>query len=192
MDSLYSDILPPWRSPIVRALHRNRSQPQSQYIQLATRDDLGWVRNRTVVFRGWLNPGSQLKFVTDRRSAKMASLKEFPQAEACWYFTKTREQFRIAGMLRLEMVAEYRRQAWQELSDKARQSFAWPTPGKVRSSDVAFLPSEELDLFNPPDTFGLLILTPIEVDRLELRGNPQNRWRYQLEAGNWTIEEINP
>lgn len=189
---MYSDILPPWRSSLVRALHRNRSQAQSRYIQLATRDDRGWVRNRTVVFRGWLNPGSQLKFVTDRRSAKMASLSEFPQAEACWYFAKTREQFRIAGILRLEMAAEQRRQAWQELSAKARQSFAWPTPGEVRSSDAAFLPSEECERLDPPDTFGLLVLTPIEVDRLELRGNPQNRWRYQFQAGNWTIEEINP
>ena len=66
--------LPPWRSSIARALHRNRSLPNARYVQLATVDRDLRPRNRSLVFRGWLEPGSQVKFVTDVRSTKAIDL----------------------------------------------------------------------------------------------------------------------
>ena len=45
----------------------------------------------------------------------------------------------------------------------------------------------------PLVSFCLLLLESIEVDRLELRGNPQNRWIYlRDDQGNWTEQEVNP
>ena len=41
--------------------------------------------------------------------------------------------------------------------------------------------------------FGLIVLDPIEVDHLELDGNPQNRWIYRRgDAGQRTGSEVNP
>jgi pyridoxamine 5'-phosphate oxidase len=186
-----NNTLPPWRTPLARSLHLNRSLPQSRYLQLATKDDRGLPRNRTVVFRGWLEPESKLQFVTDIRSAKIQVLDRYPEAEVCWYFAKTREQFRIAGLLQLEKEGDNRKRAWQALSEKAQQQFSWPPPGETRAAEIAF-DRGELDALNPPETFGLLLLIPQSVDFLELRGNPQNRWRYELQGREWQIEEINP
>lgn len=189
--------LPPWRSIISGVLHRNRSFPASRYVQLATVDQRGRPANRTVVFRGWRDPASQLQFVTDGRSAlresagtsKAQEIADNPWAEVCWYFAKTREQFRIAGKLQLidahsnEFQVE-RQAVWEQMSDAGKAQFYCPLPGAMRIADTF----GELTLTPAPD-FCLLLLSPVTVDRLELRSNPQSRSRYCLvDDQEWSIE----
>ncbi|KAF3887139.1 MULTISPECIES: Npun_F5749 family FMN-dependent PPOX-type flavoprotein [Nostocales] len=191
--------LAPWRSPLARALHRNRSEPHSRYFQLATVQGDGRPANRTVVFRGFLDDTNQLKIITDTRSQKFDQIKNRAWGEACWYFTSTREQFRLAGELILvdanhfdPKMQKARQMAWQEISDNARLQFAWPDPGEPRSSQEAFSPSPP-DSTLPLANFCLLLLDPVKVDRLELRGDPQNRWCYLLdELQIWSVVEVNP
>jgi pyridoxamine 5'-phosphate oxidase len=189
----------PWRPSLDLALHRNRELPQVRFVQLATlREDLR-PANRTVVFRGLLDPGDRLTFTTDGRSRKAAEVERYPWGEACWYFAKTREQFRIAGRLTLvradhidTALADARERAWRDLSDAARVSFTWPTPGAPRAAWTPF-PRMPPDSANPLPDFCLLVLEPREVDHLELNGAPQNRWRFlREEGGRWAIREINP
>lgn len=195
--------LPPWRSIIAGVLHRNRSLPSARYLQLATVDHRGRPANRTVVFRGWRDPESQLQFVTDARSAlretagisKAAEIASSPWAEVCWYFAKTREQFRIAGKLQLidaqsDGLQPERQAAWDKLSDAGKVQFYWPLPGAARAEEGF----GEYDLApEPPASFCLLLLSPVMVDRLELRGNPQSRSRYcLLDDQEWSIESVNP
>jgi pyridoxamine 5'-phosphate oxidase len=163
----------------------------------------GRPTNRTVVFRGWLDPASQLQFVTDSRSAlraavgtsKAAEIARNPWAEACWYFSKTREQFRIAGTLQLidaenSTYQAARQAAWEKMSTAGRAQFYWPLPGAIRT-DIEYL-AEALDP-EPAQAFCLLLLSPVMVDRLELRGHPQTRSRYCLLADHqWSTESINP
>ena len=191
--------LAPWRSHLAGALHRNRSLPFARYLQLATVRADGRPANRTVVFRGFLEDTNRLKFVTDIRSQKVEEINLYPWGEICWYFPKTREQFRIAGKLIL-VVAEHpntelcswRRIAWQELSEAARVQFAWPHPGENKAAASAF----ELafpDAIEPLANFCLLLLEPKTVDWLELRGEPQNRSLYMLDdVGNWSVRKVNP
>ncbi len=188
--------LPPWRSPLSRALHRNRSLPNSRYVQLATISLQQQPCNRTIVFRGFHDPASQLQFVIDSRSNKAHQIAHNPWAEVCWYFSKTREQFRIKG--RLQLITEdsvesqiARQQAWQQLSKSGREQFAWPLPAAPRDLDLA---SFQVTLANPDQplaNFCLLLLTPTAVDHLELRGEPQNRSQY-LWHGEWSMTAINP
>jgi pyridoxamine 5'-phosphate oxidase len=191
--------LAPWRSPLSRALHRNRSLVYARYLQLATIRADGRPANRTIVFRGFLGDTNQLKFVTDSRSQKADQIDDQSWGEACWYFPQTREQFRLAGQLILVRenysntdLQQARQSAWQELSDAARLQFAWPHPGQTRANSEAFAPPPP----NPTEpllNFCLLLLDPVEVDHLVLRGEPQNRWLYQLDsAGVWLTQEINP
>lgn len=196
-----NSILPPWRSPIARALHRNRSLPHARYLQLATVDGHNRPTNRTLVFRGWLEPESQLKFVTDIRSQKAMNLASGSSewAEICWYFPKTREQFRVSGTLLLvtancATVSHHkaRQEAWQQMSDGGRISFAWANPGASRSVEPEAFNPPQPDLQQPLDNFCLLLLTPVAVDHLELRGEPQNRYRYELVSGGWVMQPINP
>lgn len=191
--------LAPWRSPLSRALHRNRSLPYARYLQLATVREDGRPANRTVVFRGFVDDTNQLKFVTDSRSDKATELKYRTDCEACWYFPNTREQFRIAGSLVLiaqdcidSSLQTARQQAWQELSDAARLQFAWPHPGKPRAEAAAFNP-EPPSSTDPLPPFCLVLLDPQQVDHLELRGEPQNRCLYQLNGDQtWSSQAINP
>jgi pyridoxamine 5'-phosphate oxidase len=188
--------LPPWRSPLSRALHRNRSLPQARYLQLATINLQGHPRNRTLVFRGWLEPDSQLQMVTDCRSTKVAEIAQHPQGAICWYFPKTREQFRLSGSLDLidsqsPLGQVERQQVWQQLSSKAQEQFAWPSPGTALQNSQP-LASISIEQSQPSDNFGLLLLSPINVDHLELRGEPQNRWSYSLVAGEWLQLAVNP
>jgi pyridoxamine 5'-phosphate oxidase len=189
-----------WRSPLARALHKNRSLPYARYFQLATVRADGLPANRTVVFRGFLDDTNQLKIITDSRSQKADQIQHQSWGEACWYFPKTREQFRLAGQLTLvgaddpdPALKNARQTTWQDLSDSARLQFAWPYPGQERlEDDAAFLPPSP-DPEPPLPNFSLLLLEPVQVDHLELRGNPQNRWLYhQNSANEWFMQAVNP
>ncbi|NJM69433.1 MAG: pyridoxamine 5'-phosphate oxidase [Scytonema sp. RU_4_4] len=192
-------LIAPWRSPLARALHRNRSQPHSRYFQLATVQTDGRPANRTVVFRGFLSDTNLLKIITDTRSQKFNQILHQPWAEVCWYFCVTREQFRIAGELTLidanhpdSELQKARQVAWQDLSDNARVQFAWPHPGQPRDHQEAFSSSLS-DPDTPSGNFCLLLLDPVMVDHLELRGDPQNRWCYLKDNSHtWSTTAINP
>ncbi|MEA5581764.1 Npun_F5749 family FMN-dependent PPOX-type flavoprotein [Nodularia harveyana UHCC-0300] len=190
----------PWRSAIAHALHRNRSLVYARYLQLATVGENNRPANRTVVFRGFLEDSNQLKFITDARSHKVDQIKKQPWAEICWYFPKTREQFRISGCLTLigdddseSSIQPARIKTWQELSDAARLQFAWPDPGKPRVNEPAAFEPSPPNPIQPVPNFCLLLLEPVEIDHLELRGEPQNRRIYSWdEEKEWCIQEINP
>ncbi|MEO1692233.1 MAG: Npun_F5749 family FMN-dependent PPOX-type flavoprotein [Cyanobacteria bacterium J06631_6] len=193
-------MLAPWRSPLSSAIHRNRSKPYSRYFQLATITPDGYPANRTVVFRGFLDDEqNRLKIITDARSAKIQDIEHQAAAEICWYFTKTREQFRISGQLTLVTVQESdrnlqqaRQTTWHNLSDSARSQFAWPDPAQPAADKSAFdvePPNEKI----PLDNFCLLLLTPQKVDHLQLKGDPQQRYLYHLESDrSWTTKAVNP
>ncbi|MBE9050414.1 pyridoxamine 5'-phosphate oxidase family protein [Nostocales cyanobacterium LEGE 11386] len=189
----------PWRSAIARALHRNRSLVYARYLQLATVKENGRPANRTVVFRGFLEETNQLKFITDSRSDKVYQIQQQPWAEICWYFPNTREQFRISGCLTLvkgdnshPTLQPARITTWQELSDAARLQFAWPHPGKPRVDESAAFKPPPPNPTQPVPNFCLLLLDPVQVDHLELRGEPQNRRIYSRDEQQWSIQEINP
>ncbi|MBE9124661.1 MULTISPECIES: Npun_F5749 family FMN-dependent PPOX-type flavoprotein [unclassified Coleofasciculus] len=194
-------VLTPWRSLLSRALHQNSSLPYARYFQLATVRSDGRPANRTVVFRGFFGDTNQLKIITDARSQKVNQIEHQSWGEACWYFPKSREQFRLAGELTL-VRADYpepelknaRQTAWQDLSDSARLQFAWqPHPGEVRTEDQDGFSPPLPDPKQPLPNFCLLLLKPIQVDHLQLRGNPQDRWLYsQKSNGEWLKQAVNP
>ena len=193
-------MLAPWRSPLKSAIHRNRSKPHSRYFQLATVTPEGMPRNRTVVFRGFLDDEqNRLKIITDARSAKIAEIQHQAISEICWYFTKTREQFRIAGELYLvttdetdDKLIKARKTTWQSLSDSARAQFAWPTPAQAAVENSAF-EVEPPDPNIPLENFCLLLLTPQKIDHLQLKSDPQQRCLYIRQQDNtWTTQAVNP
>lgn len=195
----YPMALAPWRSSLARALHRNRSQPHSRYLQLATTRPDGSPANRTVVFRGFLAEGDNRLIITaDARTQKIAQIQANPAAEACWYFPQSREQFRLTGQLAMVDAQEpdstlqaARQSTWQGLSDKARQQFTWPHPGEIREPSGFAVPAPSAAA--PVPQFCLLLLTPCAVDHLELRGDPQTRHTYISQAdGGWQHRNVNP
>ena len=197
---IMSDYLAPWRSHIARALHCNRAKPHSRYVQLATISPEGLPTNRTVVFRGFLEQTNRLQFITDTRSEKYTHLQQQPWGEVCWYFTKTREQFRLAGNLAIVTSQESnadllkaRETMWQNISDAARIQFAWANPGEARKSSPSGFNPDPPSEKQPLDNFCLLLFSPQKVDHLKLKGDPQNRYLYTRQLDNsWVVKEINP
>jgi pyridoxamine 5'-phosphate oxidase len=192
-----------WRSHLARSLHQHRNQPEARFFHLATVDAEQRPHNRTVVFRGFLENSDRyidcLKIVTDRRSQKYDQIAANPYAEVSWYFPKTRSQFRILGRLILidgdaadPELQNFRQAAWQALSDAARSQFAWDTPRSLRPDAKSITEVAIVDPLQPLDWFCLLLLEPTQVDRLELRGTPQNRWLYHKTPTGWTEQEVNP
>ncbi|MGK7932580.1 MAG: Npun_F5749 family FMN-dependent PPOX-type flavoprotein [Microcystaceae cyanobacterium] len=193
-------MLAPWRSHLKKALHLNRSQVFSRYFQLATVTSEGKPTNRTVVFRGFLNDSNTLQIVTDTRSDKFNHLQYNPLAEICWYFTKTREQFRLSGKIELvtdnhdnpELV-KARQILWQNLSDAAKKQFTWPFPKQPRKDNPSLFETDVNLLVNPVSHFCLLLFIPETVDHLQLKGDPQNRSIYYLNGEQtWIVESVNP
>jgi pyridoxamine 5'-phosphate oxidase len=189
-------LFAPWRSPLSRALDLNRTHPESRYFQLATVRSDGKPANRTVVFRGFLENSDRLQISTDSRSEKIAQIKAYHWGEACWYFTQTREQFRLLGQLTVvgvdctdESLQQSRQVVWQGLSDAARSQFTWSNPAQPRTDFSSSIPSPSDPLAN----FCLLLLDPERVDHLELQEQPHNRTQYYRDRDRtWKVVSVNP
>ncbi len=193
-----TENLAPWRSPLQRALHRNKSLVFSRYFQLATVDNKGNPTNRTVVFRGFQPENNNLLIITDIRSEKINHLQQNSQAEICWYFTKSREQFRISGSISIVFfdtnnldLLKLRKKIWQQLSEKAKEQFTWANPGEPIKSNN-HVNQDNINLENPVNNFCLLIFKPDKVDHLKLKRNPQTRHFYLLVNNNWEVNQVNP
>lgn len=152
-----------WRSLMQRSVDAGRTA----FLQLATLSTDGRPTVRTVVFRGW-ESGTALRFVIDLRSSKVRN-GHLEWAEACYYSTDTREQFRLTGPLSVlgpdatSSAAATRSSQWAELSDAARAQFCWPAPGESRASDQPFEPDQPSET-EAVDNFAVLLLRPTQVD----------------------------
>ena len=179
----------PWKRPLDSAISANAHSPASRFAQLATISPDGRPANRTLVFRGFLDPSDSLIFVTDVRSRKYSDLKANPWAELSWYFSETREQFRLLGRVEFVSTGEAVARVWQSLSESSRRSFTWPEPGQSRAHPSSYdhLPTE-----NPPSNFVLLLLSPDHVDLLDLRPFPHERKVFRKRDQRWTEESVNP
>ena len=187
-----------WRSALKSAISKNRRDAHNRYLQLATVRPDGSPAVRSLVFRGFDADSATLAMITDLRSQKVAEIATRAKGEVCWYFTHTREQFRLAGTLTLTGEGDedqHARQAlWSSLSDAARSQFYWPAPRLPLDDET---PVDERGLTfkveNPPAVFLALHLGVLAVDHLRLRGQPQSRWISKLDASeNWVNEPVNP
>jgi PPOX class probable FMN-dependent enzyme len=184
---------PAWLVSLKRALqHEGKNGPH--FVQLATMGEV--VYNRTVVWRGFFSTTASLMFATDCRSRKIRQIEKHPYAAVCWYFDKMREQFRFSGKIRIidgsrpdRHDNDARQTLWTSLSDGVKEQFYWPEPGEARSGEINLPPSKE----KPPSCFCLLVLSPAQVDHLDLRFTPHKRTIHTLQDDEtWTEREVNP
>lgn len=194
-----SKNIAPWRTYLQKALHKNRTNLFSRYFALATVTKTGYPTNRMVVFRGFLDDSNKLEIITDIRSKKIEDLSHNSSGEICWYFTKTREKFRIRGKIELitanhenqELLKE-RQKIWQKLSLAGKEQFYGENPRElfIENAEISTI---DIDEEKPRENFCLLLLNPEIVDHLELKGNPQNRHIYEMNnQKQWHIKKVNP
>ena len=185
----------PWRTTLETALSAHRDDPTARYLQLATIRLDGSPANRSVVHRGFRPDSDNLLITADARSRKVAEMRRSPLAEACWYFSRTREQFRLGGPVRLvdesdTEFASIRVGLWHSLSDAVRIQFSWPAPGADRS-DVNEGPGPTIPP-EPPPPFVLLMLDVTRADYLCLAGDPPLRQLHEFGPDGWSVRRVNP
>eukprot|EP00802_Teleaulax_amphioxeia_P024334 Tamp_25019.p1 GENE.Tamp_25019~~Tamp_25019.p1 ORF type:complete len:247 (+),score=38.86 Tamp_25019:70-741(+) len=198
---------PAWRKALEKAMKSNKSQIWSKWFQLATVRPDGSPANRTVVFRGFVPGSNDLYIVTDSRSKKIGEIAQNPWAEIAWYFTISREQFRIRGKLRVvgpsaaqeaerSEEVKLRVAAWQGMSDAARNGFAWPEPGAAPPAAAEAFASASASPVEPPDTFSIVCMEPTHIDHLILKGMPQRRTQHTCNTcsadRSWLSTPCNP
>jgi PPOX class probable FMN-dependent enzyme len=181
-----------WRDALKTALKRNRREAHNRYLQLATVRADGTPAVRSLVFRGFDEGTASLYMVTDARSAKVDEIHHAASGELCWYFTHTREQFRLRGTLSLagpgSDASSLREDLWRALSDRAREQFYWPPPGEAHGGAAVGKAGDGM-----PGSFMVLTLRVLAVDHLSLRGDAQKRWRSRRDtSGDWNSERVNP
>ena len=181
---------PAWLGHLKRALSKNKRDAHNRYFQLATMGQDGHPRVRTLVFRGFSDVGWSLFSVTDARSDKISELACHSRVELSWYFTQTREQFRLRGEATVSSTDSdpegHRSRLWSAMSEAARAQFFWPTPGAPLGDNKAPGFSQ-----TPPETFAVIEYTPVQVDDLVL-AKTQSRSVSEYVAGRWRETPINP
>ena len=169
---------------LLQALEQN-SGIEARFAVLATVEHAtAFPRARTIVVREVLSQPLTLIFSTHATSQKV---NQGPHGEICWYFHRTREQFRISGSLVFfgeeplpctlrsttpqppGSYACMREQMWQRLSADTR---------------AQFVGEDELGCLHPPQSFVLGVLEAEAVDHLVL-GKPNARTMFLRREGNW-------
>ena len=183
-----------WFDALKRAIRKNKRLRENRYFQLATISKDALPANRTVVFRGFSVLSNSIKVITDSRSKKLEEIKSNPSFEICWYFSITREQFRVRGEAKIvdQSGSDERIKTWSELSDSAKEQFFWPAPGKHIESFVNETKPNPVMHQEIPETFVLLDLQPISIDHLRLKGSPQTRIFSSIDSGDWRSLEVHP
>jgi pyridoxamine 5'-phosphate oxidase len=183
-----------WLSQLEENLSQHAHLPFAHFVQIATIDGDGRPANRTLTFRFFISE-DRLIFTTDTRTEKIRHLTQHPYAEACWYFTESRTQFRLSGKLSVVTSSDdaecmtARQRTWRERTNASRQSFTWPSAGETIANKENFsLPCPQ----EPPDNFGLLILAPERVECLNLFKHPHERIIHERVNQVWYQRQINP
>lgn len=173
--------------------------PIAKFFQLATVRANGKPANRTMAFRGFLDDSQEVTFVTDHRTEKLEEINNKNWAEICWYFTESREQYRIGGEMTVidtetsdKSLQEARKKAWDDQSPNTRKWYAQPHPGKPRDQ-----PDEKYDPEPPQevhDEFVLVVLDSAEVDYVNLKDNKRKSYTSTGSGAKreWKEQEINP
>ncbi|WP_460311435.1 pyridoxamine 5'-phosphate oxidase family protein [Aliiglaciecola aliphaticivorans] len=187
-----------WLNKLKGVINDNQALPESKYLQLATINQENQPEVRTVVFRGFLETTGSLFIHTDIRSKKIQHMAVNNHAQICWYFSQSREQYRLTGNLQAitaqSTQQSLRIQQWQKLSEAAKQSYFWDTPGEILALDDKFQPqaNQNKPTQQMSDNFCLLIFSVTEVDHLQLQTTPHIRKRFVFNRHGWQACRVNP
>jgi PPOX class probable FMN-dependent enzyme len=181
-----------WLVELRSAMDKEFGATNPRVMTMATVDRSGAPHARSVVLRR-LDDDGRLYVASDTRTEKNAQLRGDRRTELVFWLATSRIQFRIFGESNLISFPEdepLRKEIWRLLSDEARSTLFWPTPGIAADTDDAFARAVSADV-SPPRTFEVLIIEPKQVDRLSLDSHPHRRrvWRADTK---WNGVDVNP
>lgn len=181
-----------WLDDLREALERQYGRHTAPVAILATVDRAGAPHVRAIICRR-LDGEGQMYFVSDARSEKNTHVRGEPRTELVFWLPEIQTQYRASGEMRMIAMGQdeiLRRELWQVLDDRSRAPFFWPTPGIAVAGDDDYPQAVAADV-QPPKTFEVLILKPLQVERLSLASFPHRRRRWRADA-NWNGVDVNP
>tara|TARA_Y100000589_G_scaffold281075_1_gene277815 strand:+ start:981 stop:1529 length:549 start_codon:yes stop_codon:yes gene_type:complete len=177
--------LPLWRQKLKASQSKEGKLSSNRWIQIANVSQNNQPRVRTVVFRGWIDSTTMLIY-TDKRTEKFKDLKLNNNIEVLWLFYKSQSQYRFKGnAYEVENDAKY----WDNLSEKTKMPWFWPSPGEKLDPVKDFLSIK--DCVSKPNNFSVLKIIINEVDLLKLE-NPVHKRYIWKEKDNWECMEVYP
>ncbi len=158
---------------------------------LATTDQRGIPRVRTVVLRKADTDGRLLYYFTDIRSEKISELHYQPQSSVLFWDPKRHLQIRCTGNMVIHQQDDLSGEFWQQLSKPGRKAYATRLdPGTPLPAYTDGLPDNwsELDLSETDkyqENFALLVHQVEDMDVLHLEREGHQRARFEWENDQW-------
>jgi hypothetical protein len=184
----------------VRAL-LDQDPPRSRWAQLATVDEAGAARVRTLVLHG-LDDDAIVAFATDSASGKARDLRARPRAEVCLLSREKLEQARL--LARFDVVDAARSERDQGLGARRRELWKLLAPGE-KGYYVSPPPGLELSAFDkdafkaeshepePVPRFAVLLGAVERIDVLDVSVTPHRRVAFERgRGGAWTKRSLTP
>ena len=172
------------RDCLIRGANSRKSPMHSPV--LVTAD----AQARVLVLRDFDQEAMILRFHTDARSPKVATLAANPAVTILAYDPDAKVQLRMGGTARIERSSEAAQAAWEASNNFARRCYlAEAAPGSLSNIPVSGLP-EWADGVLPSDdqiapareNFAILLVTICEVDWLYLAHGGHRRAHIKLDS----------
>lgn len=165
---------------------------------LATKDDRGIPRVRTVVLRKSETEKRSLYYFTDIRSDKCRELEHQPQASALFWDPRRHIQLRCTGQIDIHHGDDEAAVFWHDISKHGRKAYATQqAPGTPLSTYTTGLPDNwsELDIAateSYQDNFALLVHRIEGMDALHLERDGHQRAEFHWESNQWRSSWVVP
>lgn len=160
----------------------------ARFVSLATLDEQGAPRLRTVALRAARRDPGELEIHTDLRSDKIAGLRRNNRAEILLWDPQTRLQIRASGTIRI-LRADDTPERWQAVPIAQRGPYGhMPAPGTPIPAPDAFAVSPD------PANYAVLILTLDALDLVDLQQADETAHRRAVfqRSDSWRGQWLSP
>lgn len=173
MDLLFASIIKDFKGAISHKKHPFR------YFTLATTDDKGLPRLRTVVLREF-DDDCTITIYTDRRSVKINHIEDNKSIAALFFDTSRLLQITVKG--RAERITNdlELHSIWEKIPSKSRKDYTTEdAPGKeIKNPD-------EVDYLDKEHFFAAIRIIPEQIEYLKLKRPNHIRARFQKREHKW-------
>lgn len=162
---------------------------------VATLDQQGNPSQRVMILRHTDWEARRLRFHTDARSTKIASIARNNSASILFYWPEDKIQLRLNGTLSISVAGDDVDQAWNSATLFARRAYmAVTAPGSVAEQPTSGLPEwiegkqpTQEDITPARENFALLYFEFDKVEWLYLANSGHRRacWHWDAKAAKW-------
>ncbi len=139
----------------------------------------GIPQQRTVVLRK-VQENLDLLFYTDKRSAKVAQIKENPHVSALFYHPKKLLQIQLQGKATVKENPELLRKIWKTIPEKMQRDYRTVLPPGVPTDAP-----EAIEYLSDHHHFCMIELEPNTLSYLKLNRPHHLRVRYTRHQNDW-------